>query len=125
MGGDEDGQDHTSFRSCDVIPSIRSCDVTPSFRSCDVTPSRREDRLELRSDEMGLDRDSVVNNVREAVERSRGRLRPMDDDKVAEFSEIYRRSLAGSAEGLVEKKGRAAKIKKFLAERRKSELNPS
>jgi len=86
----------------------------------DVEYSLDFQNLELKTDELGVDRDKIYHNIQVSVERSCAKHRQVEDDKVEEFSELYSRSLSSSNVRMAEKKNRAAKIKKFLAERRKN-----
>jgi len=109
------------FKRADIGPG--SGDVASDIvisKDSDYSLDNFVKNLKMNTDELGVDRDKIFYNIEVSVERSCAKHRQVEDDKVDEFSELYVRSLSSSNVRVVEKKERASKIKKFLAERRQN-----
>merc|ERR1712080_324790 len=77
------------------------------------------DDINLSSNFLGLDRDSILYNIEVSVKRSEANHRYIDKDQVEHFNKVYREAVAVTDD--TKKKERVGKIKSFLRQRRKDE----
>jgi alpha-galactosidase/6-phospho-beta-glucosidase family protein len=108
------------FKRADIGPGQDEASDIVISKESNYSLDNLVKNLKMNTDELGVDRDKIFYNIEVSVERSCAKHRQVEDDKVDEFSELYVRSLSSSNVRVVEKKERASKIKKFLAERRQN-----